>query len=263
MRRTRKRTTRVCFPSWGCSCFLWHSQASRPPVAQAPARRLKQTPIPPFTMTHCTGVGFMMLGERDAVAVIGRRSARAVGRTWDSSRSWTVDQLGFLRRWQYGLQLYDLYSAVRRGQWPSSSPGAPRRATGRRVMLREVHTGGYVRVMTRREADACRQATGWRGSWDGLVEPLEGELFVGGQVPWLHGGTFELYDASEANGARKGNANITLAGTAQLREQPDRHAQWELLSRVEDAQGFVAVGWRTVFLEKIGTVLGQNQSFEW
>lgn len=188
----------------------------------------------------------MTIGQPESVAVIGRRSARAVGRTWDSSRSWTVDQLGFFRRWPYGLQLYDLYSAVRRGQWPSVSPGAPRRRPGRRVVLREVGSGGYVRVMTRREVSARRVSTGWPGAWDGVAEAMEGELLVGGTVPWLHGGSFEIYDASGPNAP---------AGTDQ--------ARWELLSRAEDAQGFVTVGWRAVFFERIGAALGPNTTFDW
>jgi hypothetical protein len=186
----------------------------------------------------------MTIGQPESVTVIGRRGARAVGRTWDSSKSWTVSQLGFLRRWPYGLQVYDLYSAVRRGQWPSASPGAPRRKPGRRVVLRELRTGGYVRVMTRREVAARRASVGWPGVWDGVAEAQEGELFVDGRVPWLHGGALELYDA---------------AGP----ETPSGQARWELLSRAEDAQGFVSVGWRAVVFERIGAALGPNATFEW
>jgi len=192
------------------------------------------------------------VGHQDSVVVMGRRSAHAVSSTWGSSRDWTVAQLSFFRRWPYGLQLYDLYSAVRRGQWPSINPGAPRRNAGRRVALREVRSGRYVRLMSRREGETNRRHSHWQTGWDGRVEALERELLVDASVPWLHGGVFEVFDATGG-----GDDFTARAALGPL------DAKWELLSRAEDSEGFVAVGWRPAFFEHIGGSLGPNASFDW
>lgn len=232
------------------------------------------------------GVGFMIVGQPDSVVVTGRRSAV---QTWEASRSWTTRQLSWMQRWQYGLQLFDLYSAVRRGQWPASNVGAPRRKGGRRVLLREVSSGRYVRVATSREAAARPLDDAF--DFDGHMPPAPGELVADVDLPWIHGGAFELYDAADGlrqdsragsgadggggSGAGGGDAaedgggvwaelnEVSAAGLLHGHGPDAADARWELLSRAEDGQGFVGVSWRAAFLEHIGASLGPNSSRPW
>ena len=112
------------------------------------------------------GIGFLFATPRGGVSGFGRRSNQYVQHIVEKGKSWTATQLEFVQRWQYGMQLFDLYSAVRRGQWPASSVGAPRRASGRRVFLRDVQSGHYVRARGR-----ARRREGW-SCLRALREPL-------------------------------------------------------------------------------------------
>jgi len=152
------------------------------------------------------GIGFLFATPRGGVSGFGRRSNQYVQHIVEKGKSWTATQLEFVQRWQYGMQLFDLYSAVRRGQWPASSVGAPRRASGRRVFLRDVQSGHYVRVVTHEEEPEKRAHSRNLGKL-GSVQP--GELIADQPVPWLHGGAFELYDARKTllhHSVREGGA---------------------------------------------------------
>jgi len=209
------------------------------------------------------GIGFLFATPHGGVSGFGRRSNEYVQHLVEKGKSWTATQLEFVQRWQYGVQLFDLYSAVRRGQWPASSVGGPRRASGRRVFLRDVQSGHYVRVVTHEEEPEKRAHSRNLGKL-GSVQP--GELIADQPVPWLHGGVFELYDARKTllrHSVREGGTEpekkehllssslwqsvSKLAKKGRLQGADD--TRWELLNRASQGGGFVAVSWRSTFLD--------------
>ena len=85
--------------------------------------------------------------------------------------------------WQVGLALYDSWRAVAfAGHWPARNPSGPQRKPGLRVQLRDFASGKYVRMLTPAEASV--------GAYGGVVSSLVADK----DVPWLHGGTFEVIE---------------------------------------------------------------------
>jgi len=72
----------------------------------------------------------------------------------------------------------DGFFALTAGQWPFFDPGSPRATVGRKIRVRSLASGHYLRVST------AREVTG---------SPGAGVILADQQIHWSHGGMFEAF----------------------------------------------------------------------
>ena len=123
---------------------------------------------------------FFFALQRTGLWSLGRRTADHDVLSIQDIKRGIID---WAMHWQVGLAMYDSWRAVAfAGHWPADNPSGPQRKLGLRVQLRDVASGKYVRMLTPGEASV--------GDYGGVVSALVADK----DVPWLHGGTFEVIE---------------------------------------------------------------------
>ena len=121
---------------------------------------------------------FFFALKRTGLWSLGRRTGEAGVLSIQDIKRGIID---WAMHWQVGLAMYDSWRAVAfAGHWPAGNPSGPQRKLGLRVQLQDVASGKYVRMLTTAEARV--------GDYGGVVSALVADK----DVPWLHGGTFEV-----------------------------------------------------------------------